>query len=369
MREARDAADVAIVGGGPAGLALAAHAARRGLDVVLFDRAALPADKACGEGILPGGVRALEALGVRELLSADDFAPLRGIRWVEEDGSAADALLPDGGGWGVRRTALARALLQRAAESGARIHQREAVRSHRRTAESVALRTDRGEYAARILVAADGLHSALRRSEDLEEPAAGPRRFGLRQHFSLAPWSDRVEIHFSRAGEAYVTPCGRERVGVALLWEDGQMQPPIRFAAMLAHFPALAARLDGVPTESRPQGAGPLLRTARALTADRFALLGDAAGYVDAITGEGVALALRSAEVLAAVLPEAMVRGGARASLLPYERHARAAFARYARLTRAMLQLARRPRLRHSAIRVLGRSPRALEHMVTLALR
>jgi flavin-dependent dehydrogenase len=230
------------------------------------------------------------------------------------------------------------------------------------------LRTDRGEHGARILVAADGLHSARRRAEGLEAPLAGRRRFGLRQHFRIHPWSDRVEIHFSDAGEAYVTPCGPERVGVAFLWEDRRVEPPIRFEAMLSHFPSLVARVKAARPESRPQGAGPLLRTARALTADRFVLLGDAAGYVDAITGEGVSLALRSAEVLAEVLPEAIARGGTRASLLPYERSARASFARYARLTRGMLQLARRPRLRRSTIRVLGRSPRALELIVALSL-
>jgi menaquinone-9 beta-reductase len=361
--------DVAIVGGGPAGLALATHAARRGLDVALFDRAALPVDKACGEGILPAGVRALEGLGIHALLSPDDFSPFRGIRWVNEDGSSADVLLPDGGGWGIRRTALTAALLRRALESGARIHVLEAVRSHRRAEAAMELVTDRGEHAARILVAADGLHSGLRRSEGLEAPLAGRRRFGLRQHFRIGPWSDRVEVHFSDAGEAYVTPCGRERVGVAFLWEDGRVKPPIRFDAMLAHFPALAAHLEGALAESRPQGAGPLLRSARALTADRFVLLGDAAGYVDAITGEGVSLALRSAEVLAAVLPEAIARGGTRTALLPYERFARSAFARYAHITRAMLEIARRPRVRRSTIRILGRSPRALERIVALGLR
>jgi flavin-dependent dehydrogenase len=360
--------EVAIVGGGPAGLALAIHAARRGLDVVLFERASLPVDKACGEGIMPAGVDALEALEVPALLSPTDFAPFQGIRYVQEDGSAAEALLPGGGGLGVRRTALAGALLRRAGEAGAQIHERVQVLAHRRTAEGMVLVTNEGEHAARILVAADGLHSPLRRSEGLDVPVRGRRRFGLRRHFRVRPWTDWVEINFSGAAEAYVTPCGRERVGVAFLWEDSRLEGPIRFDAMLARFPALAARLGGAAPDSPPRGAGPFLKSARALAADRFALLGDAAGYVDAITGEGVALALRSAEALAAVLPDAIARGGTRASLLPYERRARAAFARYSRLTRALLQLARRPRLRHATLSVLGRSPRVFERAVSLAL-
>ncbi|HTP29772.1 MAG TPA: FAD-dependent oxidoreductase, partial [Anaeromyxobacteraceae bacterium] len=94
--------DVIVVGGGPAGLAVGLVAARRGLDVLVLERGSLPPDKACGEGILPAGVRALDALGVRALLDTSGVAPVRAIRWVD-GGVSAEALLPEPGGLGVRR--------------------------------------------------------------------------------------------------------------------------------------------------------------------------------------------------------------------------------------------------------------------------
>ncbi len=102
--------DLVIVGGGPAGLGVAIAAARRGLEVLLLERGTFPADKACGEGLLPAGVRALEALGVRSLLDPSAFSPLRAIRWIDGD-VVAEARLPAPGGLGIRRTALSVALL------------------------------------------------------------------------------------------------------------------------------------------------------------------------------------------------------------------------------------------------------------------
>src|SRR5919198_3830521 len=110
--------DIIVVGAGPAGLAVAIAAAERGLDVLVLERGALPADKACGEGLLPAAVRALHALGVRALLDPSACAPLRAIRWI--DGAlVAEATLPGAGGLGVRRTALSAGLAPRGRHAGA----------------------------------------------------------------------------------------------------------------------------------------------------------------------------------------------------------------------------------------------------------
>ena len=173
------AVDVAVVGGGPAGLAVAALSARQGLSVVLLERAALPHDKACGEGVMAGGLAVLERLGVRDRIPASDSGPIRGVRYVQEDGSVLEGALPGSGGLGIRRTALSSVLLEAARAAGAEVHDRTALRSHHRTAEAMVLDTDAGEISARVLVAADGLHSPLRRAEGLEVPTDGPRRFGV----------------------------------------------------------------------------------------------------------------------------------------------------------------------------------------------
>ena len=310
---------------------------------------------------MPSGLRALERLGVRALIDPAACAPFAGVRYVQEDGSFAEGRFApsEGGGLGIRRTALSDALVRRARELGVVLRSHVLVRRHERVPGGIALDLDRHErLEARLVIAADGLASPLRQAEGLDAPAHGPRRFGMRQHFRCAAWSPFVEVHFSDGLEAYVTPAGADRVGVAFLWEDGRAPQPISFQSLLNRFPVLVERLSGVAPDSDPRGAGPLLRTARARTADRFVLLGDAGGYVDAITGEGLSLAFHCAEALTAILPQALARDATRESLRPYEREFARAFRRYSLLTRGLLQLSRRPTLRRAVVRLLGRHPR-----------
>jgi flavin-dependent dehydrogenase len=356
--------DVVVVGGGPAGLAAAIGAARQGLSVVLLERETLPHDKPCGEGVMPPGVAVLERLGVLSRIPPSEMSPIRGVRYVQEDGRVLEGRLPGAGGLGIRRTALSRALWEQAAVVGVDVRTRTGVRLHRRGAESAAVETDSGMLRGRILVAADGLHSPLRRAEGLDVRVHGPRRFGLRQHFARTPWTDFVEVHLSHGAEAYVTPCGPARVGVALLWSEGAVDPRPAIPDLLERFPRLRGRLRGVATDSESRGAGPFRQRARAWVRDRFVLLGDAAGYVDAITGEGVSLALVSAEALADCLPDAVRSGGAVRSFAPYSRTARQAFRAYAWTAHAVLGLARRPRLRRLALASLATRPQTFRWLL-----
>jgi flavin-dependent dehydrogenase len=358
--------DVAIVGGGPAGLAVAIHAARRGFSTVVFDRQALPADKACGEGLAPPGLRELEALGARQYLTPADCTPLLGIRYIQEDGTEVSGRFSPTPGLGIRRTALAAALTRTAREAGVELRDRCAVAHVLRTSEWVRLVTAEEEVEARLLVAADGLASPLRKAQGLDQPVKpqAARRFGLRQHFRLAPWSPFVEIHLSPGLEAYVTPAGAERVGVAFLWEHGKVEGPISFPSLLDRFPKLRERLEGTSPDSSARGAGPFLRQVRSRTLDRFVLVGDAAGYVDAITGEGLTLALRAASALGHLLPEVLAQGASRASLVPYERAVARHYWRYALSVKLMLAIARYPALRTRVIRGLARAPFLFEKLV-----
>jgi flavin-dependent dehydrogenase len=358
--------DVIVIGGGPAGLAAAAAVAARGLDALLLERQRLPVDKACGEGLLPGGVRALEALGASRHLDPDGWSRLRAIRWIQEDGSAAEARLPAPGGMGIRRLALSAALAARAREAGAEVRDGAPVESHRRDADGMTVVMASGEeLRARLLVAADGLASPVREREGLSRPPRSPRRFGLRRHFSLAPWTDAVEVHFTRGVEAYVTPVGPRRVGLAFLFEDGT-EP--RLEGLLARFPALASRLAGAPFDSSLAGAGPLGRDSSARVRDRLLLAGDAGGYVDAITGEGVSLALEEAVLLGNLLPDALRRGATREALLPWARAVRVRHRRHAAVTRLVLGMARRPLLRRTAVGWMGRVPRVFDALVAGAV-
>jgi flavin-dependent dehydrogenase len=289
---------------------------------------------------MPGGVAALAAMGVTV-----PGRPLRGIHYLDARREAR-AAFDRATGLGVRRTLLHAALARRAAELG--------VRTITGRVTQVAQDGDGVRAAglrARWLVAADGLHSPLRRSLGLDLPARGVRRYGLRRHYRMPPWTDFVEVHWSGGGEAYVTPVGDDLVGVAILSSARR-----GFEEHLSGFHGLSERLRG-PAVTPVRGAGPLRQHVRARRSGRVLLVGDAAGYVDALTGEGISLAVRSAEILVRCLREDRPQD--------YE-HAWSRLSRTHRLlTGALVQAARRP----GTARLVVPAARALPRLFTSIVR
>ncbi|MFF6995472.1 NAD(P)/FAD-dependent oxidoreductase [Streptomyces sp. NPDC008313] len=276
--------DLLVAGGGPAGLATALYGVRAGLDVVVAEPRRAPVDKACGEGLMPGAVRALAALGL-----AVPGHPITGIRYVQGP-RQAQATFRDGSGLGARRTDLHGVLHQAVADAGVPVLP---LRVREVEQEATGVTVPGTGLRARWLVAADGLHSPLRRSLGLEVRTRWAPRYGLRRHYAVPPWSSCVEVHWGPQAEAYVTPLGPALVGVALLTA---VRAP--FDTQLASFPRLAARLPLEAAATAVRGAGPLRQRARTRRHGRVLLVGDAAGYIDALTGEGLTLALSGAAAL-----------------------------------------------------------------------
>lgn len=324
--------DVLVAGGGPAGLAAAMHAALAGMRAVVVEPRTSPVDKACGEGVMPGGVAALRALGI-------DVAgrELCGIRYLDTTGRA-EARFRGSTGLGIRRTTLHTALHQRARDLGVRMVTGKVSTVHQ-TADSVVA----AGMTARWLIAADGLHSPVRRTLGLALPDRAEGRYGLRRHYRVEPWTDFVEVHWSAHGEAYVTPVADDLVGVAVLSRSRR-----GYDDHLAAFPALSAMLHGAPATT-VRGAGPLRQRVRRRVAGRILLVGDAAGYTDALTGEGIALGLQSAEAAVRCLlggrPDAYEAAWARLTR------------RHRLLTETLLMAARHPRTARLIVPAAARMP------------
>ena len=284
--------DVLVVGGGPVGLAAAIEARRRGLEVVVLEPRPAPVDKACGEGLLPGALTALRRLDVDP-----QGWELTGIAYLGPT-SRVDHRFRTGPGRGVRRTALHESLHQAATGLGAVVLPTRFVPpAHWSvTGDTVSA----AGITARHLLACDGLHSAVRHAAGLDAPVVGARRYGLRRHFDCPPWDGQVEVHWAAGAEAYVTPVAADTVGVAVLAPRSRLPGA---DDLLAPFPALAARLAGREAGT-VRGAGPLRRRSRRRTAGRVRLVGDASGYVDALTGEGLRVGLAQAHAAVATLDD-----------------------------------------------------------------
>ena len=333
--------DLLIAGAGPAGLATALYAARAGLEVEVLDprlgsvdepAPSRPIDKACGEGLMPGAIKALRGLGVDPV--GREF---RGIEY-RGAGHTAQAVFRAGPGLGARRTELQSAMLTAVREAGIRV-----------TAEAIdAVNQDdsgvrTGGRCARYLVAADGLHSPIARSLSLDRTVRGRPRWGLRRHYAIEPWSDFVQVHWTVGAEAYVTPVGPHSVGVAILSSD---RAP--FNQQLTNFAPLLEQLGG-STGGPVRGAGPLRRRTSQRVAGRVLLVGDAAGYVDALTGEGIAVSLACSRALVECVTAN--RPG------DYESRWLAESRRYRALTSSLLWASRRPTLRKALVPAAERIP------------
>jgi flavin-dependent dehydrogenase len=349
--------------------------AQHGLRSLLCEQKEFPVDKACGEGVMPTGLAQLNRLGVTRYLAAADFYPLAGIRYHSAAGRTATAAFAEGPGWGIRRTALSAALYQRARELEC-LEIRQGVRAEPvdRTAGYVTVRVGRERIVTRLLIGADGLNSGVRRWAGLDGGGRSLRRWGARQHSQLRPWSDYVEVYWGNGIEAYVTPCAPEQVGVAFLWDQARYKEVqggrTLFASLLHAFPQLQARLEGARPTTTVLAVGPLHRKAKAPIADGVLLLGDAAGYLDAITGEGISLAMAEALLLQKTIVPLWPRPGAqgilsKSELAAYAQGYGAVVRPYYRMTGLLLRLSRYPALVERIIAVLAQQPDSFQHLLS----
>jgi menaquinone-9 beta-reductase len=380
--------DVLVAGAGPAGSATATLLARAGFSVVVIDRASFPRDKPCSEYMGPETVRILARLGVLDLLETSGAVPLEGTEVTGARGSRLCGVFALAGhrpfratGLSVPRMVLDDLLAKAAVAAGATLLERTAIEElvyDRGAVGGAVVRSHDGTrrtIRARLTVGADGLRSIVARR--LGETTYGlPRRLGFVAHLDgVAGMRRSAELFVGRRGYVGLNPIGGGRTNVALVVPAARAgaargRAESFFRETLREFPEVRPRVEGATIVRRVLATGPFAATARVVTADGAALVGDAAGFFDPFTGEGIYGALRGAELLADVAAAALCDGGpvSRSALSPYRLARRRAFAGqwaverligygmwWPRLfDRAVARLGRRGTMAHTLIGVTG---------------
>ncbi len=348
--QAIETTDVLIVGGGPAGLAASIALRQSGVDCTVIEARTSGIDKACGEGLMPDSRESLAQLGVH--LDESDGHLFRGIRF-QNSAHRVDACFPHGAGIGVRRPHLHTLLANRAQEVGANLLWNCHVQlpAGDCAAEQNSHRTalvNGQPLRFRWLIGADGQASSVRKWAGLDRTRSRSLRYGFRTHYRVDPAIcnlDFVEVHWGRAGQIYLTPVAPDCICVVYITRD----PHCDRVNILDEFPAIAERLATAEVVSSQRGAVTASCKLHSVATETVALIGDASGSADAITGEGLAISFRQALALAD-----SIHSG---SLEPYRR----AHRKIGRLPHAMgelmLTLDRWPALQVRAIRALANTP------------
>jgi geranylgeranyl reductase family protein len=376
--------DVVVVGAGPAGTATAILLAERGFAVTLLDKAAFPRPKICGEYLSPEAARVLDRLGVLKAVDGAGAQPLRGMRITAPDGTVLDGTYPTGGRWrgyrdhalAIRRTVLDRILLERARTLPVDVRERHRVTGLIRAGGAVGGVTAEPadgapvDLRSRLVVGADGRASVVARALGLVRPHRLKRLALIRHVSGVEGLGDRGEIYVDPPDYCILNPVAPGIVNLGLVVPLAHARPfrgrlETFFEARLRQLRRVPARLTGMSPAGPLMTMGPLAYRVGEPAVGGVMLAGDAAGFYDPFTGEGLYTALRSAEMLAEVASAALESGDlSAAALAPYAQARRAAFAAKARVTRALQLLIAHRGTANLAARFLARRPARLDTLM-----
>ena len=296
---------------------------------------------------MPHGVAALRKLGVE--IGPGDGVPFRGIRFIDHE-LEAQADFPGDWGYGVRRTTLHKLLVERACQAGVEMHWGARVEF----GEGGKVYANGDAVRSRWIVGADGQNSRVKKWAGLGAKFEGAPRYGFRRHYRVAPWSQQVEVHWNSQSEIYVTPTGARDICVAVLTRN----PQLRIDEALQGFPAIAKRLTSAATTSKERCGACVSRSLEDVLRGNVLLVGDASCTVDAITGDGLSLAMQQAV--------SMARALAKDDPAEYKKEHTRIVRQPMLMSRVMLMLAERRWMQRRAIRRLSAHPKLFRRLLSM---
>ena len=377
--------DVIIVGAGIAGSTCAIALARAGYRILLLDRSSFPREKACGEGIMPQGVKILSELGLLPEIFARGGSRILGMQYRNRQGVVAQADFPaaaTGTAFGVvmRRYDLDHLLVEKArtcpnitVREGFRVtgvlQANEIVSGVEGC--SVGAPSKSATFSAPLIVGADGAHSIFHRSCGLTKKYIRRRRFGITSHFDRIEGSgDYVEVQSHADGEIYIAPSTGGSCLVAALLEKKAMRQfkgdlSAGYMNYLSQLDGFRERIAASERISPVLAAGPLGFTVEPCHRPGLILIGDSAGFLDPITGEGMTLALKCVNAAVPLIVEAFSSGdfGARFGAR-YAEQRMLVIENVWQFTRLLLNLTRYRFIADRAVRRLSRDRALFEKLL-----
>jgi geranylgeranyl reductase family protein len=369
--------DVIVVGAGPAGSTSAALLARRGYEVLLVDRARFPRDKACAEYCSPGVEDVLRRTGAWDRVRPEvhrfpgmtvfvDGRPTLPVRY-RQHGVARPA-------FSIPRIRLDALLLEHAAASGAHVVQGARVSAVQPEGEVMAAQaiTDQDReksWLGRAIIGADGLNSTVAHSLGIPVKQHWPRRVGLITHYQgVSRPGESGQMHVGPGVYCGLAPLPGGLVNVGLVQSVGLVSRAkdrngSLFQAGLAHLPEVETALSKGTMVKRVRGMAGMARHVGTVAGEGFLLVGDAAGFLDPFTGEGIFRALRGGELAAGAIDRGLrlAKSNRLVDLTPYAAERRHEFRAKESLT-WLIQLAlTRPALFARISANIARSPCAAE--------